>query len=471
MSTGFWRLTAAQLLEGYAAREFSPVEVLEECLERIERLNPLLRAYLAINREDARRAAKAAERVWRSQDERPLLCGVPVSVKDTIEMQGLPTTYGSLAFKDNHQDDAEIVRRLRRAGAVIIGKTNTPEFALLAAVRNRLGEPGCNPWNLAHTCGGSSGGAAAAVASGLGQLAVGTDSAGSIRQPAAYNGLFGFKPTYQCIPTVQRWRAAPGRSHNGPLARTIRDGALLMQALAGSDPRDPDSSLAPVADFLDFSCGGIEKARIAVSRSFGGAAEADPEEIIFLDATVEVVRKLGCEVVEDDLPFPSQGAELQPGVWGYSGDHYAAAESLTPGFWEKHADDLTDYVRPKYDVGRKALAWQYRRLLNRNHAYRMQMSAWFEARDFLLTPAAGPALRHGDDETTRKGPLLPFLAPFNTTRNPAAVVPVGMHTSGLPLAVQIVGRFGDDLGVLRLAAAIEAAVDSAGRWPALAEQG
>ncbi|MGH8210955.1 MAG: amidase, partial [Steroidobacteraceae bacterium] len=240
MSTDFWRLTATELLSGYARGDFSPVEVLNECLERIERLNPLLHAYLSINTQDARRAAKSAERVWGSAGEKPLLCGVPVSVKDTIEMQGMPTTYGSLAFKDNYQEDSEIVLRLRRAGAVILGKTNTPEFALLAATRNRLGSPGCNPWKLERTCGGSSGGAAAAVAAGLGQLAVGTDSGGSIRLPAAYNGIFGLKPTYQRIPSVQRWRAAPGRSHNGPLARTVRDGALLLQALAGFDARDPE---------------------------------------------------------------------------------------------------------------------------------------------------------------------------------------------------------------------------------------
>ncbi|MGH9843078.1 MAG: amidase, partial [Blastocatellia bacterium] len=219
-NNSFWHLSGSQLLAGYARRDFSPVEVLDELLERIERLNPLLRAYLALNDEDARRAAVTAERAWRSSGEKPLLCGVPVSVKDTIEMQGLPTTYGSLAFRNNYQEDSEIVLRLRRAGAVIIGKTNTPEFALLATVRNRLSEPGANPWDLDRTCGGSSGGAAAAVAAGLGQLAVGTDSGGSIRVPAAYTGVFGLKPAYQRIPTVQCWRAAPGRSHNGPLART-----------------------------------------------------------------------------------------------------------------------------------------------------------------------------------------------------------------------------------------------------------
>ncbi|HEY8692191.1 MAG TPA: amidase, partial [Chloroflexota bacterium] len=212
-----WRLSATELLSGYARRDYSPVEVAQDAFRRIERLNPQLRAYLALNHDDALAMAKSGEGRWLQPGEKPLLCGVPVSVKDTIEMAGLPTTYGSLAFRANLQPDSEIVRRLRQAGAVILGKTNTPEFALLGETRNRLGEAGANPWNVGRTCGGSSGGAAAAVAAGLGPLAIGTDSGGSVREPAAYCGLFGLKPTYQRIPAVQVWRASPNRSHNGPL--------------------------------------------------------------------------------------------------------------------------------------------------------------------------------------------------------------------------------------------------------------
>lgn len=469
MNGGFWRLTAGELLAGYARHDFSPVEVLDECLERIERLNPALQAYLAVNHEDARRAAEAAERAWRSPGEKPLLCGVPVSVKDTIEMHGLPTTYGSLAFKNNHQEDSEIVVRLRRAGAVIVGKTNTSEFALLPVVRNRLGAPGCNPWNLERTCGGSSGGAAAAVAAGLGPLAVGTDSGGSIRLPAAYTGIFGLKPTYQRIPSVQRWRAAPGRSHNGPLARTVRDAALLMQALAGRDERDPDSNLAPIADFLALERDIPRGIRVAMGGGVRGITPAaDPHAIRLLGEVAELLRDFGCEVLEEDPPWPEAGDELEPGVWGYSGDHHAAAESMMPDFWNKHADELSDYARPIYDAGRRALAWQYRRLLRQNQTYRERMSAWFASYDFLLTPLPEAAPLHDADTSGRKGPLLRFLTPFNKTRNPAAAVPAGFNPEGLPLAIQIVGRVGDDLGVLRLAAAIEAARPLADRWPPLA---
>jgi Asp-tRNA(Asn)/Glu-tRNA(Gln) amidotransferase A subunit family amidase len=465
VNTGFWRLSAGELVAGYSRREFSPVEVLAECLQRIERLNPLLRAYLALNLEDARSAAKAAERAWLAGGRQPLLCGVPVSVKDTIEMRGLPTTYGSLAFANNYQDDSEIVVRLRRAGAVIVGKTNTSEFALLPTAHNRLGEPGCNPWDTERTCGGSSGGAAAAVAAGLGHLAVGTDSGGSIRQPAAYNGIFGLKPTYQRIPTVQRWRAAPGRSHNGPLARTVRDGALLMQALSGFDARDPDSELRPSADFLTLPATISPGTRVAVCHGVQGSV-GTPPGVRKLKEIGGLLQGLGCEVHQEDLPGLSELDKLESGLWGYSGDHYAAAESLRPGFWDKHADDLTDYARPIYEAGTRALAWQYRGLLRRSQIYREQVAAWFNSFKFLLTPVDTPAPPHSQ-AVGHTGPYSGLLPPFNIARNPAAVIPAGFDADGLPRAVQIVGRLGDDVGVMSLAAVIEAMMGQTDRWPAL----
>jgi len=478
-----WRLSAVELLAAYASRELSPVEVAEDAFRRIERLNPALRAYLGLNYDDALATAKAAEKLWLQQGETPLLCGVPVSIKDTIEMAGLPTTYGSLAFRNNLQPDSEVARRLHQAGAVILGKTNTPEFALLGETRNRLGDPGANPWNVDHTCGGSSGGAAAAVAAGLGPLAVGTDSGGSVREPAAYCGIFGLKPTYQRIPAVQVWRASPNRSHNGLLTRSVSDAALMMLALAGPDPRDASSLNLPEVDSwasLAYATGSgvsarglseVSGARIAVSHNFGHAPALDAEVLAALDEAVRLLTGLGCEVVPSDPPSLEPRDELEPGVWAYSGDHYAAVESMTPGFWEKHADDLTDYIRPVYDTGRRALAWQYRRILRRNQSHLMQVQEWFRPYDFLLAPvASSPAPR-----LDREPPRLPgqrelgHLVGFNIAQNPAAAVPFGFHSSGLPLSIQIVGKLGDDLGVLRMAAAIEAERPWAGYWPAIAE--
>jgi Asp-tRNA(Asn)/Glu-tRNA(Gln) amidotransferase A subunit family amidase len=471
-SAGLWQLSGAELLEGYARRDFSPVEVLDDLLGRIERLNPLLRSYLAVNDEDARQVARAAEQRWLVPGEKPLLCGVPVSVKDTIEMKGLPTTYGSLAFKDNYQDDSEIVLRLRRAGAVITGKTNTPEFAMHGGngCGNRLGEPGTNPWNLEHTCGGSSGGAGSAVAAGLGPMAVGTDSGGSIRKPAAYNGVFGLKPSYQRIPAVQKWRAAPGRSHNGPLSRTVRDSALLMEALAGPDSRDATSEIDPPDSYLTFARGTVRGARIAMSYDLGKGAEPDPQVRRLLDDVAEMLRFLGCVVVEADPPPLADTHQLEPGVWSYSGDHFAGAEAMIPGFWEKHAADLTDYNRAIYEAGGRALAWHYRGALRRNQAYVQAVKEWFRGYDFLICPVDGPAPRLEDTvpNKPRDRQSANFVQQFNFAQTPAASLPFGFHSNGLPLGIQLVGRHGDDLGVLRLAAAIEGQKPWGQHWPELA---
>lgn len=463
------KLSAAQLLDGYSRREFSPVEVTEATFARIAAIDGKLHAYLALNEADAMAAAYRAEKLWASPGEKPLLCGVPVSVKDTIEMAGMPTTYGSLAFKDNMQGDAELVLRLRRAGAVILGKTNTPEFALAAHVTNRLGPPGANPWNLDHTCGGSSGGAASAVATGMGPIGIGTDSAGSVRGPAAYNGLFGLKPTMQRIPSVQTWRAAPGRSHNGPLTRTVRDAALTMQALAGPDPRDPDSQHPPV-NYLAFNEGSVRGLRIAVSYTLGrGDLTANAEMRLAVDETAQLLESLGCKIELADPPAFPGNELLEPGVWAYSGDHYAAGEAMIPGFWDKHQDDLTDYARAVYDGGRRALAWKYRGALRRNRGFQERMKAWFASYDFLLCPGLGTAPRlDAPKPTAERGAVMNFLGAFNHSHNPVASIPCGFTAQKLPIAVQLAGPYGHDLEVLHLAAAIEAARPWGDVWPDLA---
>ena len=467
---GYWRMSATELLAGYARHDFSPVEVLRELYERVDRLNPKLSSFLALNTDDALASALAAEKAWRSSGDKQLLLGVPVSIKDSIEVDGMPTTYGSLPFKDNRQPDAELVRRVRAAGGVITGKTNLPEFALYSAVDNKLGPPGRNPWDLERTCGGSSGGAGSSLAAGLGPLAVGTDSGGSVRTPAAVNGVFALKPTYQRIPAVQTWRAAPGRSHNGPMTRTVGDAALLMQALAGADARDAESNLPPVEDYLAFADGGVRGVRLAVSYDFGQGYRASPEVLAFVREAAALFAELGCEVVEADPPTLEESEELEPGVWAYSGDHYAAAEAMIPNFIEKHLDDLTPYTRPIYERAPEAKAWQYRRILRRNRAFGQRMQEWFRGYDFLLSPLVGPAvpLKEATPRDRAKPPRS-FVVPFNHTYNPAASVPFGLSAGGLPISVQVVGRLYDDVGVLRMAAAVERARPWAQRWPALAE--
>lgn len=456
-----WRLSAGELLAAYARRELSPVAVVEDLLDRIEALNPVLNAYLAVDAGGALAAARAAERAWRGGEAPPSqpLCGVPVSVKDTIEISGMPTTYGSAAFRGHYAPDSEIGRRLRAAGAVIIGKTNTSEFALSTYTINRLGGPAANPWHPGHTAGGSSGGAGAAVAAGLAPIGIGTDSAGSIRLPAAYNGVFGLKPTFNAIPAIQMWRASPTRSHNGVLTRTVSDAALAMRVLARTEDRQD----AWTSEWLRG-----RRIGVPTGTEDGGTDGAD---VVALAS--EALARLGADVVTTAPPPPvsSLPSELEPGVWAYSGEHYAAAEGLVADFWAKHSHDLTSYAYPIYEAGRRALAWQYRRVLDLNARYAVAVREWFDGLglDFVLTPVAPEAPPQPDsEEAGGLGPRFPALSMWNITGNPAASVPMGRGPNDLPLAVQIVGRHGDDQGVLAVSAALERACPWRDAWPALA---
>lgn len=459
-----WR-SATELVAAYRRRELSPVEVVTALLDRIGTLNPKLSAYLAVDRAGALQAAEAAERVFATGAEVPLLCGVPVSLKDSIEYAGLPTTYGSLAFADNRCEDSLVAERLRAAGAVILGKTNLPEFATGWTVRNRLGHDGRNPWNLSRTCGGSSGGAAAAVAAGLGPIAIGTDSSGSVRVPAAYNGVFGLKPTFQRIPAVQRWRASPLRSHTGSITRTVADSELALRALAGPDPRDPSSALPPLAGLGDPHP--LTGTRVGVLRSTDDVA-ADSHSSACIDKAAVLLADFGCHIGEPDEPLPVRPGrpELAPGVWAYSGDHYAAAEALRPGFWERHADDLTDYARRNIDAGRRALAWQYRRVLDADRQYGVAVRQWLSHFDFVLAPAAGPAPPlTGDLDPDDDRRRLAFNTPFNIAHVPAAVVPFDVTDDGLPIAIQLVAPHGNDAVLLALCRAVEERRPWANRLP------
>jgi aspartyl-tRNA(Asn)/glutamyl-tRNA(Gln) amidotransferase subunit A len=451
-----WQLSAVELLARFERRELSPVEVTRSVLARIERLDPHLHAYLAVDADGALAAAREAERRWREPGPHPALCGVPVSVKDTIEIAGMPTTYGSLAFRAHRAPDSLIGQRLRTAGAVILGKTNTSEFALSTYTENRLGPPAANPWDLRRTAGGSSGGAGAAVAAGLGPVGVGTDSAGSIRVPAAYNGVFGWKPTFGAIPSVQAWRASPTRSHNGLLTRTVADAALAFRALAGAaGGGNGGSGNGAVPGRPGFLAG----KRIGLLESSGGDQA--------LDALRAVLQEAGARVVVADPPPPALPAsDLADGTWAFCGDHYAAAEKLAPDFWSRHAEDLTDYAYPIYRAGRSLPAWRYRTVLDASDRYAAALTEWFTGYDFVVTAGCGAAPPHTGG-TADLGPRFPHLTMWNLPGNPAAALPMGLGEDGLPVAVQLVGARGDDAGVLAACAEIERARPWAARWPPL----
>ncbi len=461
--------SAGQLIAAYRKRQLSPLEVTRLTLERIDRLNPRLNAYLTVDHAGAINAAQEAEHRWAQPDAAPLLCGVPVSIKDVIYTSWLPTTHGSLLFKDYyHPESAPVVERLQAAGAIVLGKTNTPEFGLIDFTRNKLGDDGRNPWNLDHTPGGSSGGAGAAVAAGLGQLAIGTDGAGSIRIPALHNGIYGLKPTFGRIPH-DGWKGAPHSSHQGPMTRTVHDAALIMQATSGPSHRDALCLRDAPPDFLDgLESPSLRGKKVALSLDYGYIdTDAEIRQAV-LDAA-DLLRKLGCEIVESDPPRRAQapgGIDLTPA------DEYAYAIELRPDI-DQHLEDLTDYGRLIIETARTALAWKHAGAIRRRDAWAAAIHRWFEDFDFLLAPVMGQTAPRYDLQRTldewRKWPGM-FLPIFNTSGNPAASVPFGFHSNGLPLAVQIVGRHGDDAGVLAASKAIEAERPWADDWPPIATE-
>jgi aspartyl-tRNA(Asn)/glutamyl-tRNA(Gln) amidotransferase subunit A len=296
-------LPATELRARYARREISPIEVTGAALARIERLNPQLNAFLTVTADRALAEARAAERAYAPGGAPRPLEGIPISIKDNQATKGIRTTGGSLVTKDAVPDeDALFVGRLFAAGGVMLGKTNLPEAGWKGASSNRLGEPARNPWNRERTTGGSSSGAAAAVATGLGPLAQGGDGAGSIRIPAAFCGIFGYKSSFGLIP--QPSSNADTLAHAGPLTRTVRDAALFLNAAAGADPHDR-FSFSSGLDYLAACDGGIAGLRVAWSPDLG-YAQVDPEVRELTARAAARFAELGCHVeeVHPDLPDP-----------------------------------------------------------------------------------------------------------------------------------------------------------------------
>ena len=298
---------AYELRELLDSREVSSVELTEMFLGRIEELNPVLNAYLTVSGDEAMESAKRADkRIGRGKKVPPLL-GIPVSIKDLELTKGIRSTMGSLAYRDYVPEiDSLTSERVRKSGAVILGKTNTPEFGLLGTTENRLGDACRNPWNIDRTSGGSSGGAAAALVSGLCAVATGSDGGGSIRIPASFCGVYGIKPT---LGRVAKFggvgNAAPNfTSQSGPMARNVRDAATLLQALAGYDTRDINAMREKPPNFSQGLDKGVEGLKVAWSVDLGYAA-VDPEVARIAYEGAQVFEELGCEVAEPKISFPT----------------------------------------------------------------------------------------------------------------------------------------------------------------------
>ena len=464
-------LSALQLRSHYQRRELSPVETLGAVLARIERVDPDLNAFVTVTSARATQQARAAEVAYRDGTAGPL-AGIPVSIKDLTPTNGIRTTMGSVLHHDWIPDfDAPVVERLYGAGAVLLGKTNTPEYGWKGETSNRVAGTTHNPWRHGRTPGGSSGGAAAAVAAGLGALAQGTDGAGSIRIPGSFCGIFGLKPSFGLVPQYPA-SAVELLSHVGPMARTVSDAALMLSVMAGADDRDPLSWSEP-RDYLTELEDGRRRqrapARVAWSPDLGTPVTVDPEVADLTAAAARRFAELGYQV-EEATPDVNDPWDLINAMWNTGegavhGERFAEVrDQLDPG--------LAAAVESAADVSGMQLAMAMRG----RHAYYHRMRAFMEDYELLLTPtmplAAFPA---GLDRPSGIGGTAlpaglswtPFTYPFNITGQPAATVPCGFTGEGLPVGLQIVGRRRADLTVLAAAVAFEAAHPWAGRRPPL----
>jgi aspartyl-tRNA(Asn)/glutamyl-tRNA(Gln) amidotransferase subunit A len=451
---------ATELARLIASRRVSPVEVVKAALRRAESLNPRLNAFLSIAGDAALAAARSAEKAIGGGRSLPPLHGVPVAIKDLEHTRGIRTTGGSLVYRDFvPSEDSVLVERLERAGAIVLGKTNTPEFGSHSETWNLLGEDGRNPWDPTRTCGGSSGGSAAAVATGMAPLASGTDGAGSIRIPASFCGVYGLKPTQGLVPQHGGFVTLPTLSVPGPLARTVADAALMLEAVAGHDARDPNSSRRRPPAFYSVVQGGVEDLRVAWCADLGFVAVA-PEVRAITEAAARAFESLGCLVEEATPPVnPDYFVRSEP---IRNADKYAAYGHLL----DAHAQELTPYIRSILELGARVTGGEYSRCLRYLKGLRARMAGFFERYDLLLTPATAfepfalrepPPQQVAGRELPSNASAILLTLIWNLTGQPAASVPCGLTRSGMPVGLQIVGRRWKDAVVVRASAAFEGA--------------
>ncbi|MGH3499131.1 MAG: amidase [Nocardioidaceae bacterium] len=440
--------------------EVSSVELVTESLRRIERYDGRVNAFTVVLADEALAAAREADRRRAAGGTLPPLLGVPVSVKDHIWLAGAPATNGSVALRDFVPTaDAVPVARLKAAGAVVVGKTNNPEFCYRGFTDNDVWGLTRNPWNLDRTPGGSSGGAGASVAYGATPIGVGSDGGGSIRIPAAFCGVVGHKPTFGLVPTVPGFRGWPSLSVDGPLTRSVRDAALALSVMAGPAAQDDRTWPVAVGDLLAAVEGPIDWAplRIAVSEDLGWApVEPDVREA-FRGAVARLADD-GAHVVEatPDAGYPTR-------LWndialpeGFASEGPLLAE------W---GDRLTDGTREIIESGRLATAQDYLDAQHRRAAYTQRWSEFFLDYDVLLTPSM-PFAAFGVDVSSPASidgtPIDPFFddwcmlaLPANLTGAPSCAVPTGLNADGLPVGMQVMGPRCSDARVLAVAAAYE----------------
>ncbi|HYG88846.1 MAG TPA: amidase [Azospirillum sp.] len=463
-----WRWSARDLSSAFRRKDLSPMEALQTCLSRLESVNPLVNAVISRDDEAAREAAAASERRWQAGKPLSALDGVPLTVKDNIPVRGLPATWGSRLYAGFVPERDELpVDRLRAAGAVILGKTNVPEFTLQGYTDNRVFGPTRNPWNLGLTPGGSSGGAVAAVASGIGPLAIGTDGGGSIRRPSSHTGLVGLKPS---VGRVARCDGFPAILLNceviGPIARTVDDVVMAMEIMAVADPRDPLS--ARYAD-RPFAVGPARKCRILYVETFGDAP-VDPEIRASVALAADRLDVLGHRV-ERAGRFTLVDA-INERVWP------VISQAGLAWLLERHPGwqgQISEGLEPLAEAGRNLSASAFVGALDTIAETSRALSELFQDYDLILTPSAA-ALPWGardifpptiDGRSVGPRGHAVFTAFANAAGLPAMNLPSAPSRAGPPIGFQLVGPQGADPLLCAVARGYEDAHSWADRWPSL----
>jgi aspartyl-tRNA(Asn)/glutamyl-tRNA(Gln) amidotransferase subunit A len=455
---------ASDLAALIARREISPVEVMRATLDRIERAQPILNAFITVAGDQAKTAAEEAERALMSGGALGPLHGVPFSVKDLVPTKGIRTTFGSLIFKNYVPDrDAAAVARLKQAGAIVVGKTTTPEFGQQSLTQAPLFGRTRNAWSAARTSGGSSGGAAVAVAAGLGPIAIAGDGGGSTRIPAACNGVVGFKQSLGLVPQDYAQDGFGNISYTTPMTRTVLDTAMMLEVMAGPDPSDPLSVGRVKPDFVAAAKadGPLNGMRIAWLARLGNQIVA-AEVLAACEAAMAAFAALGAETCEHRSAFENPEA-----LWfvinatyrmAQFGEHLRKSRDIMCPTFVRQMDSLPSY----------STAELYAAIFARTRLFR-QVQSWFETCDVVAMPTLSrtalpidqdffaPIEIDGQSVPNLRAAWYPYTMPFNLTGNPAVSLPCGFDSAGLPIAIQLVARCGEDATLLRAAAAFEKA--------------
>jgi amidase len=452
-------LTATEMARRIRAKELSAIEVMEAHLEQIERVNPKVNAIVTFLPEQALEQARAADKSLAQGEEVGPLHGLPIAHKDLVFTKGVRTTLGSLVFKDFiPPEDDLIVERLKQAGAISVGKTNTPEFGAGAQTYNAVFGETLNPYDTSKTCGGSSGGAAVALACGMIPIADGSDMGGSLRFPASFCNVVGLRPSPGRVPTWPAyvgWFTLPVK---GPMSRTVQDAALMLSAIAGPDPRAPIAINAPGSQFSQSLERNFKGVRVAWSRDLGGLP-VDPRVTEVIEAQRQVFENLGCRLYNCEPDFTDADESFK--VWRAWYFELVLSELL-----EAHRDKIKDSVIWNIQEGLKLSGPRIGQAERRRTELYHRVRKFMETYAFLILPVSqvppfGIKQRYVQEINAEKMEThidwMKSCYYITTTGFPAISVPCGFTKDGLPVGVQIVGRHNDDLGVLQLAYAFEQA--------------